>query len=234
MSEAKTLVHMAITAMFGAVILSCALGLIYTGYNIWSLFSKQEQVNKIMQDHAQYSAFDHTTVRGQEVLSLISSTKGELFILCISDDNKNQTYKRDFVVYNASCVPPCKWSDLDVTATGNNSAAYGKFIEDTITAQDSSVLDFLANFPNGTEGTPDVALRWEFGSQAGDPSLEDIQKNLINQGVYITKRDTNGNTKEESGYAKYNSFLVYESADSSEIVGVVLVRDTSPIDTTIE
>ena len=229
MSEAKTLVHLAITAMFGAVILSCALGLIYVGYNIWSLFSKQEQVNKIMQDHAQYSAFDHTVVRGQEVLSLISATKGELFILCIGDDSADPTkFTREFVVYNPNSLPPCNWSELDITAK-NNSIAYDNFSAATATTHDSSVTDFIESFATSV-GT---GLSWQFGG-ATEPSLEDIQKNLINQGTYILKKAEGGTPNTETGYAKYNSFLVYESADSSDIVGIILVKDSSPIDTTIE
>lgn len=229
MSEAKTLVHMAITAMFGAVILSCALGLIYVGYNIWSLFSKQEQVNKIMQDHAQYSAFDHTVVRGQEVLSLISATKGELFILCIGDDSKDlNKFTREFVVYNPNSLPPCAWQDLDITAK-NNSNAYDKFSDATVNNQDSSVTDFIKTFAESGD-----ALKWEFGGATEEPSLEDIQKNLINQGTYTLKKDADGTSTEELGYAKYNSFLVYESADSSDIVGIILVEDSSKIDTTID
>ena len=229
MSEAKTLVHMAITAMFGAVILSCALGLIYVGYNIWSLFSKQEQVNKIMQDHAQYSAFDHTVVRGQEVLSLISATKGELFILCIGDDSKDKNkFTREFVVYNANSLPPCNWEDLDITAK-NNSNAYNLFSAETANTQGKSVNGFIEDFALSV-GT---GLSWQFGDDH-EPSLEDIQKNLINQGTYTLKKDADGTSTEELGYAKYNSFLVYESADSSDIVGIILVEDSSPIDTTIE
>lgn len=229
MSEAKTLVHMAITAMFGAVILSCALGLIYVGYNIWSLFSKQEQVNKIMQDHAQYSAFDHTVVRGQEVLSLISATKGELFILCIGDDSMDlNKYVRDFVVYNENSLPPCNWEDLDITAKNNNKA-YDNFSAATADKQGKSVTAFIDDF--ATSVGP--GLSWQFGVDP-EPSLEDIQKNFINKGIYTLKKDAEGNTHEENGYAKYNSYLVYESADSSDIVGIILVRDSSPIDTTIE
>ena len=229
MSEAKTLVHMAITAMFGAVILSCALGLIYVGYNIWSLFSKQEQVNKIMQDHAQYSAFDHTVVRGQEVLSLISATKGELFILCIGDDSKDKTkFTREFVVYNPNSLPPCNWEDLDITAK-NNINAYDLFSAETADKQGESVTNFIGDFATKV-GT---GLSWQFGDTT-EPSLEDIQKNLINQGTYILKKDADGTSHTENGYAKYNSYLVYESADSSDIVGIILVEDSSPIDTTIE
>ena len=123
----------------------------------------------------------------------------------------------------------CNWEDLDITVK-SNSNAYNLFSADTATIRDSSVTNFIGDFATKV-GT---GLSWQFGGDTPEPSLEDIQKNLINQGTYILKKDAEGNTHEENGYAKYNSFLVYESADSSDIVGIILVRDSSPIDTTIE
>lgn len=87
MPEAKSLTHMALTAMFATMLLAAASGLIGVGYLMWSAFSSQSATNERMQQFARYAAFDTANVRGQDIISLIHDTQGDPVVIVIGPKN---------------------------------------------------------------------------------------------------------------------------------------------------
>lgn len=51
--------------------------------DLWGIFERQEDAKDIMQNYAAYAAYDETEVRGQELINLAMSSKGNPYLLVI-------------------------------------------------------------------------------------------------------------------------------------------------------
>lgn len=80
MDEAKSLVSMTISVMINAAILAVAFGLIGIGYNVWNYFARQDLANESMHLYQHFTAFDNSTIRGQEVVELLGNND-DIFVL---------------------------------------------------------------------------------------------------------------------------------------------------------
>jgi len=103
MDEAKTLTNMAISAILASLFLSAAAGLIALGYNMWSYFSRQDAANNKMSDYVNYTAFDNTTVRGQDVISLLESDL-DIFVIVTLGWGKDTDIENLESVYTVEAV----------------------------------------------------------------------------------------------------------------------------------
>lgn len=234
MVESKQLVHMAITAMLGAMILAAVVGLITLGYNMWGAFSKQEAVNKRVSDYAKYAAFDNTDVRGQDVISLITQTKGDILIFIVGPDNNSTASVTGYENgTNASLI------GMFANDTSLHSEIYDTFnklalkFEGTsaVTNSDAKVstvakCDDLA--PLFTTGSTSIALRCNYSSadpDFGRRDLQEIQAYFLDRAgrwKAIGADPTNVHSNKE--YIMYRSNLIYDPNTSSEIVGVLFTE----------
>lgn len=241
MQEAKALVNMAITAMLGAVVISIAVGLIYTGYNIWALFSKQEQANQIMKEHAQLSAFDNTDVRGQEVLSLILEAKGDPFVI-IYEQNASGNFTLNFAA-TSSATSDTLLRDMCFTevSAGSGEALDSHYREIVTALQDPTSNLTVKDLANGLGS--ETAIRDESGNVIGyeykhlswdnSDTLAEItarlQTQFMNKGKYETTRveEVAGvpTFATENTYGKYRSYIVYDEGNTTNIIGVILLLD---------
>ena len=73
--EAKTLIHMSVSAIIASVFLALAVGTIGIGYILWGYFSRQENAASAMSSYVNFTAYDNSTVRGQEVVQLIEANE---------------------------------------------------------------------------------------------------------------------------------------------------------------
>lgn len=223
MDEAKSLVNMAVAAMFSAVIIMCAVGLIYTGYSMWSLFSKQEQANTIMKEHAQFSAFDNTDVRGQELTSLMLETQGDPFVLVYETENNANEPTLDYYSISAATTYTPMWNLSYETAsnsTDNTVNTAWNLIKSKLQT-DGNDATTISDYVNGKSG--------KYVSWAGNSDLVNITNEMkthfIAKGSFVTTRmDDQGNYERENSYGKYHAFLIYDEGNSSDIVGIIAIK----------
>ena len=204
MEEAKSLVHMSISALFAALILAAVLALITVGSLVWRAFSNQNDANRSMREYSKYSAFDGTEVRGQDVIALLHDTQGSPFVLIV-----NSTNDPIMVAYN----------DVEAEFALNNS------IPHTPNAYDE-VPSILSGLCSGvTREVGDIAAElnsrtdqehyraFDYTSTAVAPQYSVVQEFFLARGELLSG---------VSGYAKYKSYVLYDGDDSTDIVGLLL------------
>ena len=91
MDEAKNLVNMSVAAIFAALFLGAAVGLISVCYMMWTYFSRQDAANQRMDYYANLTAYDNQTVGGADVLSLLSHADDYGVFVIFLDDTSNAT-----------------------------------------------------------------------------------------------------------------------------------------------
>lgn len=85
-----------ISVMVALVMIGMFGYILATNTRIWDGFSRQSQASNKLREYSEYAAYDGTACRGQDILSLISKTQGDPFVL----------------VYNgASGLAACSYND---------------------------------------------------------------------------------------------------------------------------
>lgn len=214
MDEAKTLVHMSISSIFAAMFLAAAVGLIGVGYMVWSYFSRQEAANQRMADYANYTAFDNTTIRGQEVLGLLESDLDLFVIFCDGKSNNHSidnmnTITPKFVYYdNVTGVSDFKLDSIAVTTNVNVTCENAlKRIKQQTNKIPSNLFSDNAKVLNNKSHSQLI----EF--------LTDTT-----HGMGAIRLDNNGNVFNTNSYAAFKSTLVYAEDGTTDVVGIILVR----------
>lgn len=216
MEEAKTLVHMSISAILSSMILVAAIGLIGLGYVVWSYFSRQDAANQRMADYANYTAFDNTTVRGQEVIGLIESDL-DLFIIFYdgasqSDrtiDNMSVSASPTYIYYSDTPgVSDFNFSSIQSTDNSINTCENALTRLKALNRTPDSV--FTASSGKCLNGLSHSALISKFTDSMG--------------GLGAKARDNSGQYIQTNSYAAFKSTLVYAEDGTTDIVGVILVR----------
>ena len=219
MNEAKTLTHMAVSVMIGAMILTAAMGLITLGYNIWSMFSKQDLANRRLRDYSTYAAFDNAVVRGQEVVTLIATTEGDPFVVVFKGNFENTNDVTSKWKINFSNVDCYVCNNTENVTLNYNDNYY------EVSTDDSDIQKCFKDL-TGTDGIdhgliPEGTSRSKKNFDATDgnqPTFESLQNDFVVRTAYIDDGDS------IQGYAKYHSVLIYDSGSSTDIIGVMLVE----------
>lgn len=207
MDEAKSLVHMALTAMFAALIIAAVIALITVGNLMWSAFSRQNAAQRRMQEYSKYSAFDGTEVRGQDVISLLHDTQGSPFVI-IADSSVNPI-SVSFDAVEAEF-------EIDSNFKNRQSSDITSLL-DSVTL--SGTLSSVRSIANKCEGGT-VYDGNNYESRVGVKTFnftapDDDRYNRI-QEWFLAR----GN----GGYLKYKSYLLYDDASTTDIVGILLVE----------
>ena len=225
MDEAKTLTNMAVNAMLASLFLAAAVGLVTLGYSMWSYFSRQDMANSRMADYANYAAFDNTTVRGQEVLSLIESDP-DLFILILNSTNYD--------------ITPIHIDDLNIDSNYPIAAIYysdAAFVKDFDLGAISNTDNVIKTCSNALSAAKDIDLKisdldnkYSLNAMkhselvtaftSGYAGAEGICKLGSNR-----KKEGNEYADEDNSYAAFKSVLVYDETNgTNDVVGIILVR----------
>ena len=214
MDEAKTLVHLSISAIFSAMILAAVVGLISVGYVIWDYFSRQDAANQRMADYANYTAFDNTTVRGQEVMSLMESDL-DLFIIFFdgtSDSSKSIDKMRvsgspSYVYYSdVPGISDFNFNSIESTTNANTTCANALSKLKSINKTPSNVLN-NDRCLNGLSHSAYISKFTDSMNGLGAPAI-----------------DNSGNIIQSNSYAAFKSTLVYAEDGTTGVAGVILVR----------
>ena len=204
MDESKELIGMAVSVLIAVMILSGVMALITLSYSMWNMFSQQDLSNRKMKEYINYASFDDTTIRGQEVVSLISSTHGTPFI----------------VIYENDGATPLAASFDNVSI---------KFVAQNENYHTSHTnLDSKLGLILGRHGAPipisdeiySASERWNFSEAT--PSMENLQNFFLGRGAL----PENGG---QPRYCGYESCIIYASDSSTDIAGILL-REIKPTD----
>ena len=198
MDEAKTLVHMSVSAIIASVFLAFAVGVIGVGYILWGYFSRQENSSSALASYVSFTAYDNSTIRGQEVIQLIEANE-DIFVIIFDGvgtnaDNLSIGYKAASWVKKggyASTVQP-----NTIYGTTNNVPTF------------ANALNKMHSFSN-----------METGAAAGlaVQNLVDVDYGFL-QSYMLDQFGTS-----DKNYAAFKSCLVYDDK-SADVIGVLFVR----------
>lgn len=220
MDEAKTLVHLSISAIFSAVLLAVCVGLIATGNYMWQVFARQDQSSKSMQNYARYTAFDNATVRGQEIMQLVESSE-EIFVLIL--EGQNGVNINNMTIHNS------------------NESIYYK-VPQLAVARDYNFTDnsFRVNSTNYTLNQAQLFCKNSIqkpgtrGITMNDKTHEELVRLFTlthtDDHTGLGKPDMDpdtGATLNSGTYAAFKTMLVYDTDATSDVIGVVAVREAT-------
>lgn len=224
MNEAKSLVNMSISAIFSTMILSAVLVLMGIGYTMWSYFSRQDAANQRMKDYVNYVAYDDSTIRGQEVVSLIQYAEQEGYFVAIYPNTTGSIMSSLIPSSTAHVYIPntCPWESIKESRTSipvppNNSQlqqVYNKVIADIGTTSRS------------TSSGNSYCCFQKLVNSDGTLNYEKLVQAFTNN--YSTWTHL-GNPNGEHTYAAYRSYLVYDSDTSTDVIGFVLLRQNTNV-----
>lgn len=198
MDEAKTLIHMSVSAIITSVFLTFAVGVIGIGYILWGYFSRQENAASQMSSYVSLTAYDNTTIRGQEVIQLIEANE-DIFVIVfdgIGSDKDNLTIGSKAATWVKTDGYAATVAPNTITGTVNNIPTFNNALQKM-----HSFSNMVTGAANGMTVQNFVNTNYGF-----------IQSYMLDQ--FGTA---------EKNYAAFRSCLVYDD-NSSDIIGVLLVR----------
>ena len=229
MNEAKSLVNMAVSAMFSTMIIAGCLVLIGLGYTMWSYFSRQDAANQKMKDYVNYVAYDDITIRGQEVISLFQYAENEgLFIALWSDTSGTEMSNLNPGSSVLLYVPDtCPWESIQYSTSDIPTANPNPNVALAYT-------DTVANITANNRGAGRTACCFtQFENSQGSLSYDKLVRGFTNSFIaadgstWTHLGGMDSSNTPTSGYAAYRSYLVYDSETSTDVIGFILLRQNS-------
>lgn len=211
MDEAKTLVNMAITAMLSAMFLGVAVGVIGIGYMMWGYFARQDAANKAMSAYAHFTSYDNTTVRGQEVLQLLENDDNIFVVIMQAGSGTNIN---DMTINTGKKM--YLWANSDYNKNFKLKQAY---INNTSLTNNA--------IPTCQRMLQSI-YQWTDPQHPSMGSIEDIS-NKTDTDLEKLFLDPNELGIGDNDFAAFKSTLIYADDSSSEIAGVVLMKQCSTV-----
>lgn len=231
MNEAKSLVNMAVSAIFSVMIIAGVLVLVGLGYTMWAYFSRQDAANQQMKDYVNYVAYDDATILGQEVISLFQYSEQEgLFIALWSDtagtEMSNLNCGSNVHIY----VPDaCPWESIKANSSRIPTSNVNANIE---TAYINTVNSINANANARGSGRTACCFN-QFKNGIGELSYDKLVQGFTNNypasGAWTHLGGMDATGAPTKGYAAYRSYLVYDSETSTDVVGFILLRQNKDV-----
>lgn len=211
MDEAKTLVNMAITAMLSAMFLGVAVGVIGIGYMMWGYFARQDAANKAMSAYAHFTSYDNTTVRGQEVLQLLENDDNIFVVIMQAGSGTNIN---DMTINTGKKM--YLWANNDYNKTFKLKQAY---VNNT---------SLTSNAIPTCQRMLQAIYQWNDPQHPSMGSIEDIS-DKTDTDLEKLFLDPNELGIGDNDFAAFKSTLIYADDSSSEIAGVVLMKQCSTV-----
>lgn len=211
MDEAKSLVHMSVSAIFAAMLIAAAISLIGIGYTIWAYFSRQDSANSRMSEYSNYTAFDNTTVRGQEVMQLISSDL-DVFVVILED-----TTSSEHSIDNITSV-----SSTPIAISTSDS--YEDFVPSSIDMSTDNAIVTCSTALSRFQSIGDKLGTLADSRNLKDASHDELVQEFTSGKLAQQAVNSSGSLIETNSYAAFKSVLVYDSDNTADVVGIILVR----------
>lgn len=185
MSEAKSIISAVLSVLVAIIMLGMISYEVYLNSDIWHVFAKQNDASRSIRSYSEYAAYDETEVRGQDVMSLVSKTQGDPFVIVVSGTSPAFVSCDEYTKsLNFSDLDTSSISGLDI---GNSlrGSTVGSCATDSVVWMDASTL-----------------------------STDQLQSR------FLTGALSDGGNK----YARFKSYLVYDEAPSTNVIGIVVVK----------
>lgn len=212
---------MSISAVFAALLISAAVGLIGIGYTMWSYFSRQDYANKRMSDYSNYTAFDNTTVRGQEVLQLIESDL-DVFVVIYGDTRTTPHSIDDMQAGSTPIAVSCPLTYDGFKCASNFSTSNSNV--SCAAALSSYKRDFSGRSVWQWAGQTDGNTNTISPSNYKYKGYNKLFTAFTSKGLEMPAYDSAGNYIATNSFGAFKSVLIYDNDHTTDIVGVVLIR----------
>lgn len=198
MDEAKTLIHMSVSAIIASVFLALAVGTIGIGYILWGYFSRQENAASAMSSYVNFTAYDNSTVRGQEVVQLIEANE-DIFVIIFDGVG----------------------SDADNLAIGTKAASWVKVGGYAATIPPNTIMNTVNSLPTYNNA---LSKMHNFTNIENGVAVDLSVYNLVGKDyTYLQAFMLDQFGTSSKNYAAFRSCLVYDD-NSADVIGVLLVR----------
>lgn len=165
MPEAKSILSSVLSVLVGLVMLGMLSYVILTNSDIWHVFARQNDASQTIRNYSEYAAYDGTTVRGQDVMSLVSKTQGDPFVIVAGDDGGIH-----FASYDAY-TQTLKFNTLDTKDIQSLSCyptLQNTTVENCMPASNGVIFDYANGGYPDTDMLQDVFLRGTYLSDGGN------------------------------------------------------------------
>lgn len=216
MDEAKTLIHMAISVMLTAMIITACVGLIALGYMLWGSFSREDMAKSRLNDYATLSAYDNTVVRGQEVIQLIESNS-DIFVV-VYDGKYVAGVDKNINMMDIATTDPYIYCPDEVA---------GAYLVHNINVNNTDNVTLRNAFAKlkGSDTSKSLYSIWSNLSEDHKLYTSKEHQTLMNTFLHSKHlgRPTADDTDDDS-FAAFKSGLIYAEDGTTDIVGVVFIR----------
>lgn len=223
MDEAKSLVNMSVSAIFAALFLGAAIGLLTICYMMWSYFSRQDAANQRMDYYSNLTAYDNQTIGGADVLSLLSHADDYgIFVLFLDDTDNSQSV---FDSATSVAVHSNKYAYYDPDGQGAYSVVKQAQYDNAIPVCNSAINSTYGYLGNGTKTMHDLEVAGTITNLHGRTKVDLIR--------LFTKSTADGlgslTTGATDTYAAFKACLIYANDGTTDVAGVALVRANSKV-----
>lgn len=137
------------------------LALVATGIHVadslWNVFENQEEAKDLMQEYAEFAAYNGTTVRGQELINLAMKTKGDPYLVVVHKGAPNVlVYSEVTADLTLPDIAGTMLGGAKISTIPDNAISYSttSITGDEITTQN---LQQHLQLPNGTDAAEEGA-----------------------------------------------------------------------------
>ena len=188
MNEGRSILAQVLAVLIATIMLGMFGVILVVNTDIWQVFARQTETNEAIREYSEYASYDQITCRGQDIMSLVSKTTGDPFVVICSNDGTVLAVSYD--AYTGSV----ELSGVDYSYA---SACPG--------------IGSIIN--NGTLRNVSGCQVWNYSSTY--PGTDVLQEFFLNgPGAASVGR-----------YASYRTYLIYDNSASTEVVGVVAVKE---------
>lgn len=218
MDEAKSLVHMSVSAIFAALILGACLGIITICYMMWAYFSRQDAANQRMDYYSNLTAYDNQTIGGADVLSLLSHADDYgVFVVFLEDTDNASTI---FDSANSVSLHANKYVFFDPDGQGAYAYVNQANYANAIPICNNAINATYTLMSSGTANMSDLA------ASHGVTNIHGYSKSQLIS--LFTKSDATGLGSLTPGatdsYSAFKACLVYANDGTTDVAGIALVR----------
>ena len=206
---------MSVAAIFAALFLGAAVGLISVCYMMWTYFSRQDAANQRMDYYANLTAYDNQTVGGADVLSLLSHADDQGVFVIFLDDTSNAT-----VLDNSNSVSlhSQRYVFFDPDGQGGYSTVKQANYANAIPICNNAINAAYTLLGSGSQNMTDLGT-----------SVKNLHGKTKEELIALfTDSSPNGLGSLTTGvtdtYSAFKACLIYANDGTTDVAGIALVR----------
>lgn len=188
MNEGRSILAQALSVLVAVIMLGMLGVILSVNTDIWHVFARQTETNEAIREYSEYASYDQITCRGQDIMSLVSKTSGDPFVVICANDG---------TVLAVSC--DAYTGTVALSGVDYNAAATCPGIGSIINS------GTLLNVPG--------CQMWNYSGTS--PSTDMLQEFFLN----------GAGSASVGRYAKYRTYLIYDNTASTEVLGVIAVKE---------